>query len=213
MQTGGGDVGGLTGLVLDLVAALGPVGVGLLTAAETIVPPVPSEVVLPLGGYLANRGQLGLVAVLVAATIGSLTGALVLYAVARRVGHDRTRALVARIPLVEGRDVDRATEWFARHGRAAVFLGRLVPGVRSLVSIPAGTQHMPVLQFSLYTAAGSLLWNALLVGVGYALGTQWQLVERYSTVLDVLVVGAVVVLVALGVRRRVRERRSAPAGP
>jgi membrane protein DedA with SNARE-associated domain len=186
---------------------IGAPGVGVATALETVFPPVPSEVVLPLAGYTASQGHYGLVAAIVAATVGSLVGALVLYYLGVAWGRERVCATAERIPLLHARDVERAIDWFGRHGRTAIFLGRLVPGVRSFISIPAGIERMPLLQFSAYTTAGSLIWNAVLIGAGYELGAQWHRVERY--VGDV----ANVVYVALGlavvwfVVSRLRNRR------
>lgn len=205
----GDGPGGLTGWVLDVIDALGEVGVGMLTLIETVFPPIPSELVLPLAGYLVNRGRLDLAGVLSASTAGALVGALLLYGLGARLGERRATALLTRLPLVDEEDVGRAADWFHRHGSVAVFTGRLIPGVRSLISLPAGSVRMPVLRFSVLTALGSGLWNSLLVGAGYALGTQYALVERYSAVLDYVVVAVLVLAVALLVRRRVRRRRSA----
>lgn len=201
--------GGLTGWVIDVVARLGEFGVGALTLLETIFPPIPSEVVLPLAGYLANRGRLDVVGVLVASTVGALLGALVLYALGARLGTRRATALLARLPLLDQEDVERAAGWFDRHGSGAVFTGRLVPGVRSLISLPAGASRMSLVRFTVLTLAGSALWNSLLIGGGYALGTRYAMVERYSTVLDYVVVVAVVLSITLLVRRRLRKRRAA----
>ena len=197
---------GLSGLVIGIVERLGAVGAGLLTLVETVFPPIPSEVVLPLAGYLAGRGDLDFVTVLAAATIGSVLGALLLYAAGARLGRDRASALLCRLPLVEERDVRRAETWFDDHGPSAVLLGRLVPGVRSLVSLPAGAQRMPLGRFTALTAVGSLQWNSVLVGAGALLGRQWQVVERYADVLNYAVTGAVVLLVAWFVVRRLRHR-------
>ena len=175
-------------------------------------PPIPSEVVLPFAGYLAQRGDLSLGWVLVAATLGALLGAVALYGLAARIGQERASAMLARIPLVDRDDVDRASLWFARHGRSAVFFGRLVPGVRSLVSLPAGAQRMPLPRFVAYTAAGSLVWNALLVGGGYALGTQWDKVEAYAGWLDWMLIAALVLVVGWLAARRIRRHR-APGPP
>ena len=201
---------GLSGWVIGIVERLGAVGAGLLTLLETVFPPIPSEVVLPLAGYLAGRGDLDFVTVLVAATVGSVLGALLLYAAGLRLGRDRAAALLSRLPLVEERDVLRAERWFDRRGQTAVLVGRLVPGVRSLVSLPAGAERMPLGRFTLLTALGSLVWNTLLVGAGALLGRQWQVVERYADVLNYAVTGVVVVLVAWFVVRRLRRRATGP---
>lgn len=206
---GGDGPGGLTGWVMDVMAALGEVGVGLLILLETVFPPIPSEVVLPLAGFLVNRGRLDLAGVLIASTAGALVGALLLYGLAARLGERRATALLARLPLLDEEDVARSARWFHRYGGIAVFTGRLVPGVRSLISLPAGAARMPLLKFSVLTVLGSGLWNVLLVAVGYALGTQYALVERYAAVLDYIVGGAVALAVLLLVWRRLRKRRSA----
>ena len=208
----GTELTGLSGLVLDVVAALGEVGVGLLTLVENVFPPIPSEVILPLSGYLVNRGRLDVVGVLIAATAGSLLGALLLYSLGARLGEDRSKRLLARLPLVDVEDIDRAAGWFRRHGSSAVFFGRLIPGVRSLISLPAGAARMSVLHFTALTLAGSALWNGLLVGAGYALGTQWRVVDRYAGVLDWIVIAVLVAVIGLGVVRRLRQRRGDQVG-
>ena len=213
-STGAGTgLTGLSGWVADVMAALGAPGVGLMTLLESVFPPIPSEVVLPLAGFLAQQGRMGLASVLVASTLGSVLGAVLLYEVARRIGQRRAVALLARMPLVDAEDADAATAWFVRHGRAAVFFGRLVPGVRSLISLPAGAARMPRGTFLLYTTAGTVLWNSLLVGAGYALGTRWESVQQYSGLLDRAVIAAAVVVVAWLVVRRVRKRSAARRGP
>lgn len=131
------DLTGLTGWVADVVSAFGPIGVGLLVAVESIYPPTPSEVVLPVAGFVASQGRMSLRWALVAANIGFLVGAWTLYWLGARVGVDRLRRWAERM-LLEVRDVERAVGWFDRHGGTAVLIGRCVPVVRSLVSIPAG---------------------------------------------------------------------------
>ncbi len=204
----GQQVGGLVGWVLGVIEALGAVGVGLLVALESIFPPIPSEVVLPLAGFLAGQGKLGFVAVLVWATVGSLVGALVLYWLGAALGMHRLCRLAEKMPLMDGRDVERASAWFERHGVWAVLLGRMVPGVRSLVSIPAGVDRMPLWLFSLLTVIGSATWNALFIGLGWLLGDRWTEVGTYSDIINYVVVGGIVLVcaVVLG-RRALRKRR------
>ncbi len=199
-------------LVVGLMRTLGAPGVGMATALETVFPPVPSEVVLPLAGYTASEGHYGLVAAIVWATAGSLLGALVLYALGAAWGQERVCATAERIPLLHARDVERAVDWFGRHGRSAIFLGRLVPGVRSFISIPAGIDRMPLVRFTVYTAAGSLLWNSALIVAGYELGAQWHRVEKYvgdvANVVYVVLGLAVAYFVVRRLRRRRKERRA-----
>jgi membrane protein DedA with SNARE-associated domain len=195
--------------VFDLIDALGAVGVGLAVLLETVVPPIPSEVLLPLAGYLVQTGRESLLPVFLLATAGSVLGAALLYQLGRWLGPERSRRALGRLPLVDAGDVERAFDWFARHGRSAVLVGRLVPVVRSFVSVPAGVVRMPWPRFLLYTTLGSALWNALLIGGGMLLGTQYELVERYTGVLDRLLVPAVVLAVGALVVRRVRRVRAA----
>ncbi|HEU4490669.1 MAG TPA: DedA family protein [Jiangellales bacterium] len=200
------DTEGLVGWVLDVVESLGALGVAALVLLETVVPPIPSEVVLPLAGFLVQQDRLSLPAVLLATTTASVLGALLLYGAGRGLGERRTRAILVRVPLVEHRDVDRAEEWFDRRGEVAVLVGRLVPGVRSLVSLPAGTRRMPVTRFVLLTALGSGIWNTLLVGAGMALGTQYRLVADYVDVVDRLLVAGAAVAIVVFVGHRLRRR-------
>ena len=197
-----GDIGGW---VLDVIAALGYVGLALLLIAENLFPPIPSEVVLPLAGFLVGRGDLVFWQALLAATFGSVAGALILYALGRYGG----RKLVLRYGRflhVDEERLDRADGWFRRYGDWVVLFARVVPLARSVVSIPAGTMKMPAIRFTVLTAIGSLAWNTLLIGAGVILGANWQVVETwvgsYSNV--VLVVAALVVatlLVVHGLRK------------
>ncbi|SIN17898.1 DedA family protein [Micromonospora cremea] len=199
---------GLTGWVATVIDSMGPVGVALLVALESIVPPIPSEIVLALAGYLASEGRFNVVLVVVAATVGSLVGALVLYWLGAALGEERLKRWLDRIPLVDRDDLEKADRWFERHGRWAVLIGRVVPVVRSLVSVPAGANRMPLGEFILLTTIGSGVWNTLIVGAGYALGSRWQDVERYSDWFNYGIVAVFVVMVVSWVIRKVRRRRA-----
>ncbi|MBC9823571.1 DedA family protein [Terrabacter sp. MAHUQ-38] len=207
------ELSGLVGIASRVIRTLGEWGVAALTFVETVLPPIPSEVVLPLSGFIARQGQMSLALLLVTSTLGSYLGAMALYLLASRLGQARAIALLARLPLVDRSDFVRTTAWFADHGRRSVFFGRLVPGVRSLVSLPAGAVHMPILRFTVFTVAGSAIWNGLLIGLGWLLGSRYELVDRYSSVLDVVVVTAVAALVAWLVARRVRRGRADRTSP
>jgi membrane protein DedA with SNARE-associated domain len=179
----------------NAVTEAGYAGIAIVMAIETVFPPIPSELVLPLAGFQVARGTLGFVPALGASTLGAVAGALVLYAIARLGG----RPLVLRLhPLlrVTERDMDRADRWFDRRAVPIVLFGRLVPGVRSLVSVPAGLSEMPLGRFLAATTAGTLAWNAALLGAGALLGAQYDRVEGYvgpvSTAVMVVVVLAVV---------------------
>jgi membrane protein DedA with SNARE-associated domain len=203
------DEGGITGFLLDLVNTLGPVGVGLSILLETVVPPIPSEAVLGLAGVLIRSGDMDVVPVVLFATLGSVVGAMFFYWIGHALGPRRSHAFLDRLPLVETEDVDKTFDWFARHGRSAVFFGRMVPLVRSFVSVPAGVVRMPFLQFIVYTAAGSLIWNSVLIGLGVAAG---DFVRDNLKVLDYAVVAAIVLGIGWMVYRRVTQAHRGRAG-
>lgn len=165
--------GDLSRWASDVLAASGSFGLVFLLFLENVFPPIPSELILPLAGFLVWRGELGAVQALLASTAGALLGAYALYTMGRWGG----RPLVlrfGRVLRVTERDLDRAEAWFERYGSAVVFFARMVPGARSIVSIPAGMLQMPLGRFTVLTAAGSAVWNALLLGAGYALGNNWS---------------------------------------
>jgi membrane protein DedA with SNARE-associated domain len=164
----------------NLMETMGAPGAGLAVALENLFPPIPSEAILPLAGFTAAQGKLDLIAAVVWTTLGSIAGAMVLYAIGHALGRDRIRALAARLPLIDVSDLDKAEGWFHRHGTKAVFFGRMIPVVRSLISVPAGIERMRIPLFLLLTGLGSLLWNATFIGAGYLLGDHWHLVERYA---------------------------------
>ncbi|MBA3305709.1 MAG: DedA family protein [Thermoleophilaceae bacterium] len=178
--------------ITGLVEATGYVGILLLMLVENVFPPIPSELIMPLAGFTAAQGRLSLALVVLAGTAGSLLGALFWYALGRWLGADRLKRFAAR----HGRwltlspvEVDRAEAWFQQHGAKAVLLGRLVPGVRSLISVPAGVTGMKLPGFLAWTALGTGLWTALLAGAGYALQGQYALVADYVNPASNVVVG------------------------
>ncbi|MGY1811406.1 DedA family protein [Blastococcus sp. SYSU D00820] len=193
------DEGGITGWLLELVQSLGPLGVGFSILLETVIPPIPSEAVLGLAGVLIRQGEMNAVAVIAFATLGSILGAIFFYYIGRALGPRRSHAFLDRLPLVETEDVDKTFAWFERHGRSAVFFGRMVPIVRSFISVPAGVVRMPFLQFVLYSAAGSLIWNTVLVSLGVWAG---DFIENNLKYVDY----AVVAVVALGLGYLVYKR-------
>ncbi len=200
------ELSGVVGWVVDLMSTLGAPGVGLAIALENIFPPLPSEVFLPLAGFAAARGEMSVLAAITWTTLGSLAGALVLYGIGAGLGRARLRTIIDRMPLVHLRDLDRAEEWFARHGAKAVFLGRMVPLVRSLISVPAGIERMPLPLFAALTAAGSLIWNTAFVLAGYALGESWPLVEAYAGIASKIVLALLVLAVVAFVVTRLGRR-------
>ncbi len=207
-----GLIGSITSWLVSLMGSVGGVGVAFAIVLESVFPPIPSEVVLPLAGFTAARGSMGLVEAIVWATIGSVVGAWVLYGVSRAVGLHRIHRAADVLPGVERGDVEKATRWFDRYGTWSVLIGRIVPVVRSLISIPAGLARMPFVTFSLWTLVGSAVWNTVLVGAGYVLGDQWCSILGVLGVFENVVIAVVVVVVvALAgylILRAIRAHRS-----
>ena len=206
---------GIDDWAIAVMETLGVVGAGLLVAIESLFPPIPSEIILPLAGFTASRGSFSLVGAIIATTIGSLVGALGLYYLGRYVGLARLRRWADRVPLMSADDVDKAMIWFGRHDRIAVLTGRFVPIVRSLVSIPAGVERMNLGLFLLLTLIGSGIWNSLFIILGFVLGENWTIVEafmgQYSRLILVVAVLALAVIVVLRIRRH--RRASRPGDP
>ncbi len=200
----------LAGWVQEVIERLGAIGVALLVILENVFPPIPSEIVLPFAGFVAQRGDGSVVLMIVAATVGAVVGALILYYVAALIGPVRLGVFIAKFGKwfgVKPADLMRAEQWFDRHAVAAVLLGRCVPLIRSVVSVPAGFRRMPLVPFIAYTALGSAVWNTVLIGAGAVLGNQWEKVEPYVAVLQWLVLATIVLLLArfgfMKLRRRV----------
>ncbi|WP_165218628.1 DedA family protein [Schaalia sp. ZJ1691] len=202
--------------VVHLMSLLGAPGVGIAVALENVFPPIPSEIILPAAGFAASRGTYGLFSAIVWATAGSVIGACVLYAIGALIGHERMSRLIIRLSFIDEDDVARTENWFERHGPKAVFIGRLIPVIRSFISIPAGVERMPIPVFLAYTTVGSALWNSLLVGAGFFLGENWTLVGEWISHYQGVVLGLFLAVIGLWivrmiVRRR-RQRRHGHAG-
>jgi membrane protein DedA with SNARE-associated domain len=197
--------------VRNTVSTGGYPALGGLILAENLFPPLPSELILPLAGFYVGQGEMTFVLAVLAATIGSVLGALILYAVAR-FGGRRVVLRLGKVLRVKEQDLDRGDEWFDRHGSWVVLFGRLVPGARSLVSIPAGLSEMPVIRFTALTALGSTVWNCALIGAGWTLGEHYEKVGGIVGPVGTAVVGicalAVLALVVGAYRRRRRAAES-----
>jgi membrane protein DedA with SNARE-associated domain len=190
--------------ITRIVRTLGYTGVLALTFLENLFPPIPSELVIPLAGFVAAAGDLHVIGVIIAGTIGSLAGAAVFYELGRHLGERRVRRWVGRHGkwvTLSSTDVDRAQAWFQRHGAAAVFLGRLVPGVRTFVSLPAGFARMPRGPFFLYSAIGTAIWTTALAYAGVLLRANFMVVGDYvGWATNVLLAAGVVLLVRRYIR-------------
>ncbi len=199
--------------VLELIRSAGYPALFLLLVAENLFPPIPSEAILPVAGFLTDRGELTFAGSLLAATAGSVLGALILYLIGRHGG----RPLVlryGRVLRVTSRDLDRAETWFMRWGDLVVLVARIVPIARSVVSVPAGTLRMGVVRFLVLTTIGSAIWNSALIGAGWWLGSEWERVSdgvgaASRVILVIVVIAAVVVAWRFWRRRIIRARAAA----
>ena len=204
----GSALGSVTDWAVNLMETIGAPGAGLAIALENLFPPLPSEVILPLAGFTASRGNFTLFEAILWTTLGSVVGAYALYLLGAWLGRDRMRRLVSKVPLIDVEDVDKVEKWFNRHGYRAVFFGRMIPLFRSLISIPAGIERMPVGKFLLLTAAGSLIWNLIFVLAGFYLGENWSVVQQYAGTFQQIVIVAVVLFAVYFVFSKVRKHRA-----
>jgi membrane protein DedA with SNARE-associated domain len=210
-------LGDLATWVQDVINQFGYFGVALLVIIENVFPPIPSEIVLPFAGFVAQQGagaaqsDTSVIGMMIAATVGSVVGALILYFVSAAIGPDRLRAFVEKFGKwfgVKPADLVRAEAWFDRRSSLAVLVGRCVPLIRSIVSIPAGFRRMKLSSFVVLTALGSAVWNIALIGAGAVLKDQWDRVGDYVGVFQWVVILAIVVFVVRFVISLVKRRRT-----
>jgi membrane protein DedA with SNARE-associated domain len=183
-------------LILEAVGALGPVGVGILMLLENLFPPLPSELIMPLAGYLAASGEVSLPGALAGGTVGSVLGAVAWYAIGRRVPREALLSWVdahGRWLTICSPDIERAERFFKRHGKSSVLLGRLVPVVRTLISMPAGLGRMPAAPFLLFSTVGTAIWTTALGLAGMALGSRFPAVDRYVGWVSWAIIAAAVI--------------------
>lgn len=194
----------------ELLRDLGLAGLFVLMFAENVFPPIPSEAVLPLAGYMVAIDELSPASVLVVSTAGSLAGSVFLYELARHGGRPFIERY-GRLLRVGPEDLDRAEQWFARRGPIVVLAGRCIPGVRSLVSLPAGALRMSRPLYAGLTLLGTLMWNSLLIGAGWLLGSEWETVGEVIGPMSKPLLAAT--LLALAIGAAIFWRRRAAADP
>lgn len=195
---------------VSVIDQIGLVGAAFLIAIEVIVMPIPSELVLLLSGFNASTGSFTLLGAIIATTIGSLVGASILYSAGYLFTEERLEQLISRYGKYLGislKDFQKTIGWFERHGSALVFFGRLIPIIRSLVSIPAGLVKMNYFKFLFFTTLGSGIWNTLWISIGFVLGDNWKLAEQYADLLDWIAYSVIAIVVFLIVIRAYRAWR------
>ena len=193
-----------------IMEALGYPGIVLVILIENLFPPIPSEIVLPFAGFMTTQGSLTLFGVVLASTLGSVLGAVALYAVGLWFGRERIYWIVRRYGrwlTVTEADVQRTEDWFERYGMWTVFFCRMVPIMRSLISIPAGLVRMNMGLFVVYTAIGSAIWNLVLAGLGAVLGAAWEQVSHWVGLYQEVVVAVLLLAAAAFLLYRLLQRR------
>jgi membrane protein DedA with SNARE-associated domain len=189
---------------------LGYWGIGLLMFLENLFPPIPSELIMPLAGFTVAKGGMNLLLAILAGTVGTMVGTFAWYYLGRVVNYQRLEIWVDRYGRwmgVTAGDIDRVNTWFNRHGNKAVFFGRMVPGIRTLISLPAGMNQMPIATFSFYSTLGTLIWTTGLTLAGYFLGDNYALIEKYLAPVSKLVLFGLVGLAIYWAVRKIRAKR------
>ncbi len=199
--------------ITSIMADFGYIGIFILIMVENLFPPIPSEIILTFGGFMTTVTSLNVVMVIIVATLGSVVGAILLYKVASYFGKERLTKIVlkyGRILRLKESDIERAENFFLKYGSWAVFLCRMIPLIRSLISIPAGMTKMKMSKFLILTTAGSLLWNTVLIGLGAMLGESWSeivvFMDSFSTIIYSII--AILVVVGLGFFFRARFKKT-----
>ena len=201
--------------ILQIIQSLGYFGLALLMLIENVFPPIPSELVMPLAGFLAAQGKFSLWTLILAGSAGSLAGALFWFYIGKAVGRDRLIRFSSRYGrwiAISPSDIERAENWFDRHGKMAVFIGRLIPGVRSFISVPAGIANMNLPVFLLYSTLGTIIWTGLLTVAGFLLESQYENVEHWLNPVSWVVMGLIVAWYIYGVITFDSRRESSRAG-
>lgn len=181
--------------IMQVISSTGYVGIVFLMFAENVFPPIPSEVIVPLAGFMVSKGELAFVGVVIAGTIGSVLGSLPFYYIGRKIEEKRLRQLTqkyGRWLTISEDDIDRSKKWFDKYGGWTVFFCRLIPGIRSLISLPAGIEQMNTISFILCSAAGMALWTTILTAAGYLLRNNFEKVEDYLDPVVYLIIGALI---------------------
>ena len=205
-------------IIINIMEQVGYLGVFLLIAIENIFPPIPSEVILVFGGFMTTYTTLNIPIMILAATLGSLVGAIVLYYIGKIFNKERLKKIISgkigKVLRLKASDIEKADKWFDTKGNKTVFFCRFIPIVRSLISIPAGMSEMPMQKFLIYTILGSLIWNTVLIIVGSIVGDKWETIVGYldnfsNVILIILVIIFVVAMYYWFVIRKKKQSKKA----
>ncbi len=192
---------GLTNFIIQTISNSGYLGVFLLMVAESALIPIPSEVIMPFSGYLVSTGKFSIIPVILTGSIGNLVGALIAYAVGTYLGRSFVLKY-GKYVLLKKSHLELAESYFKKYGNRSTFISRLLPAIRTYISLPAGVAKMNLKMFSLYTFIGSVIWNSTLTYIGLKLGQEWDSIRKYSNYFDMLVIAAVVIAIVVYLKKR-----------
>jgi membrane protein DedA with SNARE-associated domain len=195
----------------NVMNQLGYWGIGLLMFLENLFPPIPSELIMPLAGFTVAKGQMDFILVVIAGVVGTIVGAFPWYYIGKFISEERLEHLADKYGKwisVTSKDIKKANNWFNEHGGKAVFFCRLVPGVRTLISLPAGINNMPLIPFTLYSTLGTTIWVTFLTFLGYKLGDNYELVDEYLGPVSKIILAIIVIFFILWVVRKQMRRSS-----
>lgn len=202
----------LTEWIISIMEQLGYLGIALLMFLDNIFPPIPSEIIMPSAGYSASQGQLTLFGVIIAGCFGSLLAAALLYWIGYKFNHDSIFRFVdryGRYMFIKSSDVKKSLDWFEHYGHRIVFFGRMIPAVRSLISIPAGMSHMPFWKFMFFSGLGTIIWTTFLACVGFYFGENQQIMQQiFSQVSHGIILIVLVIIAILLYRRQLRKMKN-----
>jgi membrane protein DedA with SNARE-associated domain len=192
----------MTEWITNTMESLGYWGIALLMFLENLFPPIPSELIMPLAGFTVAKGNMQLIPAIVAGVVGTILGAFPWYYIGKFISEPRLEYFADRYGKwisVSSKDIQKANIWFNKHGAKAVFLGRLVPGVRTLISLPAGINNMALIPFILYSTIGTTLWVGCLTFAGYKLGENYTLIDEYLDPVSKIVLASLIILFVIWV--------------
>ncbi|NJR31720.1 MAG: DedA family protein [Chamaesiphon sp. CSU_1_12] len=194
----------------NLMGSLGYLGIGLLMFLENLFPPIPSELIMPLAGFTVAQGKMNFGLAVLAGTVGTMAGTYAWYYLGRLVNYQRLQAWTKRYGKwigVTSKDIDRVNDWFNKYGVRAVFFGRMVPGIRTLISLPAGMNQMPLLSFTIYSTIGTFIWTLALTAAGFLLGDNYASIEQYLAPVSKLVIFGLLGLLGYAIFKKMRSSK------
>ena len=200
-------INNLANFVIHTISNTGYLGIFFLMIAESALIPIPSEIIMPFSGYLASTGKLNPVFIILAGSIGNLVGSLIAYFIGVKLGREFI-VKYGKYVLLKKSHLEWSESYFKKYGNGSTFISRLLPAVRTYISLPAGVAKMNLKKFSIYTFAGSVIWSAMLTYVGIALGDQWTKIRHYSDYIDGAVIAGIIIIIIIIAKKRIGKQNS-----